>query len=104
MAPDGMGLTFRLQEGVPFHSTDAFTGPEFTSKDFVHTWMMYISPDAQVVGSGLFALWADGEDNFEIVDDHEVKMTLNVPIPVLAVWLGEISFLVQSKGLLRCRR
>ena len=97
MAPDGRGWTFRLQEGVPFHSTDTFVGPEFTSKDFVHTWMMYISPDAQVVGSGLFAGWADSEDNFEIVNDYEVKMTLNVPNPVLAVWLGKISFLVQSK-------
>ena len=97
MAPDGMGWTFRLQEGVPFHSTDTFQGPEFTSRDFVHSWMMYIAPDAQVVGSGLFALWADSEDNFEIVNDHEVRMTLNIPNPVLAVWLGEISFLVQSK-------
>ena len=97
MDPDGKGWTFRLQEGVPFHSTDTFQGPEFTSKDFVHSWMMYIAPDAQVVGSGLFALWADSEENFEIVNDYEVKMTLNVPNPVLAVWLGEISFLVQSK-------
>ena len=97
MAPDGKGWTFRLQEGVPFHSTDTFTGPQFTSKDFVHSWMKYVSPDAQVVGSGLFALWADSEDAFEIVNDYEVKMTLKVPNPVLAVWLGEISFLVQSK-------
>ncbi len=97
MAPDGMGWTFNLQEGVPFHSTDSFTGPVFTSKDFVHSWMKYVAPDAQVVGSGLFAIWANSEDNFEIVDDYQVKMTLNVPNPVLAVWLGEISFLVQSK-------
>ena len=33
MSPDARNWTFKLRENIPFHSTDSYTGTNFTAQD-----------------------------------------------------------------------
>ena len=88
MAPDAMSWTLNLREGVPFHSTDSYTGTDFTAKDFKLTLQTAGREDSLSAGSQWRNLGIQ-DKNFNIVNDHEVVWILDRLEPLGEGWLAE---------------
>ena len=88
MAPDAMSWTLNLREGVPFHSTDSYTGTDFTAKDFKLTLQTAGREDSLSAGSQWRNLGIE-DKNFDIVNDHEVVWILERLEPLGEGWLAE---------------
>ena len=88
MAPDAMSWTLNLREGIPFHSTDSYTGTDFTAKDFKFTLQTAGREDSLSAGSQWRNLGIE-DKNFDIVNDHEVVWILERLEPLGEGWLAE---------------
>ena len=88
MAPDAMSWTLNLREGIPFHSTDSYTGTDFTAKDFKFTLQTAGREDSLSAGSQWRNLGVE-DKNFDIVNDHEVVWILERLEPLGEGWLAE---------------
>ncbi len=88
MAPDAMSWTLNLREGIPFHSTDSYTGTNFTAKDFKLTLQTAGREDSLSAGSQWRNLGVQ-DHNFNIVNDHEVVWILDRLEPLGEGWLAE---------------
>ena len=88
MAPDAMSWTLNLREGIPFHSTDSYTGTDFGAKDFKLTLQTAGREDSLSAGSQWRNLGV-ADENFNIVNDHEVVWILDRLEPLGEGWLAE---------------
>jgi ABC-type transport system substrate-binding protein len=88
MAPDAMSWTLNLRQGIPFHSTDSYTGTDFTAKDFKFTLQTAGREDSLSAGSQWRNLGV-ADENFNIVNDHEVVWILERLEPLGEGWLSE---------------
>ena len=88
MAPDAMSWTLKLRSGIPFHSTDSYTGTNFTAKDFKLTLQTAGREDSLSAGSQWRNLGVQ-DQNFNIVNDHEVVWVLDRLEPLGEGWLAE---------------
>ena len=88
MSPDAMSWTLMLREGIPFHSTDGYTGTNFTAKDFKLTLQTAGREDSLSAGSQWRNLGVQ-DQNFDIVNDHEVVWILDRLEPLGEGWLAE---------------
>ena len=82
MAPDAKGWTFKLRKGIPFHSTDTWTGTEFTTKDIPLAIQTLTREDTLATASIWTNLGAQKLDNFEIISDYEFTWRLDRPEPL----------------------
>ena len=82
VAPGATAWTFKLREGIPFHSTDSWTGTEFTTKDIHGTIATHVREDTP----GTAAIWtnlgAEKLENIQIMDDHNFTWQLDKPEPL----------------------
>jgi peptide/nickel transport system substrate-binding protein len=78
VSPDGLTWTFKLREGVKFHS-----GKDFTSADVVYTFKRFFDP---ALGSGAKAVleFLDPE-GIKAVDKYTVSFTTKKPVVELPV-------------------
>lgn len=75
---DGLTWTFKLRQGVKFHS-----GKDFTAKDVVYTFQRLIDPKtASAAASTLAFLKPEG---IKAVDDHTVSFTTDKPVGILPI-------------------
>ena len=84
LTPDGMTWSAKLREGVPFHHT----GTEFTAKDVIHTVQVLARDDSLASAS----IWRDlgvAEENFDVINDHEIVWNLDKPEPLIDFWMAE---------------
>ena len=88
MSPDAQSWTLNLREGIPFHSTDSYTGTNFSAKDFKLTLQTAGREDSLSAGSQWRNLGIQ-DMNFEIVNDHEVIWHLDRVEPLGEGWLAE---------------
>ena len=88
MAPDAMSWTLNLREGIPFHSTDSYSGTNFTAQDFKLTLQTAGREDSLSAGSQWRNLGV-GDQNFDIVNDHEVVWVLERLEPLGEGWISE---------------
>jgi ABC-type transport system substrate-binding protein len=88
MAPDARSWTLNLRQGIPFHSTDSYTGTDFTAKDFKFTLQTAGREDSLSAGSQWRNLGV-ADENFNIVNDHEVVWILERLEPLGEGWLSE---------------
>ncbi|MDD5422185.1 MAG: peptide-binding protein [Candidatus Omnitrophica bacterium] len=78
ISADGLIIIFHLRKGVKWHD-----GAPFTAKDVEFTYKKLIDPNVKTPYSGDF----ERVKNFEILDDHTVKITHKEPFaPSLASW------------------
>jgi len=97
LTPDGKNWTFKLRQGIKFHSTPTYTGTELTAKDFVQTVKMLADKD-----KALFpAIWGGfgaADKNFEIKSDYEFTWKLDKVEAQLAEWVNRNQIAgIQSK-------
>ena len=88
LTPDGTTWSAKLRQGVPFHSTDSWTGTEFTAKDVVQTVQTLARDDSLASAS----IWRDlgvADSNFEILNDYEITWNLDKPEPLIDFWMAE---------------
>ncbi len=88
MEPDGTTWHFTLREGVPFHSTDSWTGGEFTAKDVVQTVQTLARDDSLASAS----IWRDlgvDDSNFVIHNDYQITWNADKPEPLMDFWVAE---------------
>ena len=88
MEPDGKTWHFTLREDIPFHSTDSWTGTEFTAKDVIETVKVLARDDSLASAS----IWRDigiADENFVIHNDYQISWTANKPEPLMDFWLAE---------------
>ncbi len=88
MSPDAKTWSFKLREGVFFHSTDTYEGTEFTAKDVVLT-IRTLSRDDALSTTGVWTRLGIDDDNFEIPNDNEFIWNMNVPQPQFNFWASE---------------
>ena len=88
MSPDARNWTFKLRENIPFHSTDSYTGTNFTAQDLKLTLQTAGREDSLSAGSQWRNLGVQ-DQNFEIVNDHEVIWHLERVEPLGEGWLAE---------------
>ena len=88
MAPDARSWTLKLRPDVPFHSTGDYTGTEFTAQDFKLTLQTAGREDSLSAGSQWRNLGVQ-DQNFDIVNDHEVVWRLDRLEPLGEGWLAE---------------
>ena len=69
---DATDWTLELQKGVPFHKGLG----EFTAKDAVHSYEMYVRQDAIAPWSSTMKGALGDSSNIEVVNDHEIIMHL----------------------------
>lgn len=81
VSPDGLTWTFKLREGVKFHS-----GKDFTSADVVYTFKRFFDPD---LGSGAKAVleFLDPE-GIKAVDKYTVSFTTKNPVVELPILIS----------------
>ena len=88
LTPDGTTWSAKLRQGIPFHSTDSWTGTEFTAKDVIQTVQTLARDDSLASAS----IWRDlgvADSNFEIANDHEITWNLDKPEPLIDFWMAE---------------
>ena len=88
MEPDGTTWHFTLREGVPFHSTDSWTGTEFTAKDVIQTVQTLARDDSLASAS----IWRDlgvDDSNFVVHNDYQITWNANKPEPLMDFWVAE---------------
>ena len=88
MSPDARSWTLKLRDNIPFHSTDSYTGTNFSAKDFKFTLQTAGREDSLSAGSQWRNLGIQ-DKNFEIVNDHEVIWHLDRVEPLGEGWLAE---------------
>lgn len=85
MEPGAKAWNFNLRQGIPFHSTDSWTGTEFTTADIPGTIETLVREDSP----GTAAVWtnrgAQKPENFEIHDDYSFTWKLDAAEPL---WEG----------------
>jgi len=89
MEPDGKTFTFQLKKGILFHSTDTWTGTEFTSKDVLPTVATLVREDAIATSSVWTTVGAQKPENLVIHDDYNFTWHLDVPEPLFLGRLDE---------------
>jgi dipeptide transport system substrate-binding protein len=88
MAPDGKQWTFNLREDVKFHSTDSYTGTEFTAKDVVST-IQTLGREDSLASAAIWQNMGIANDNFNVVNDHEIVWSMDKAEPLANFWLGD---------------
>ena len=80
-SPDNLTWTFKLRQGVKFHS-----GKDFTAKDVVYTFKRMLDP---ALGSGAKAVLEFLDpDGIKAVDDYTVTFTTKKPVVELPVLIS----------------
>ena len=87
VSDDGLVYTFKLRQGVKWHSTAGFTPTrDFNADDVVFTFMRQLDPNHPFnkVSGGTYEYFASMDmgnllKSIEKVDDHTVKFTLSAP-------------------------
>jgi peptide/nickel transport system substrate-binding protein len=88
---DGLTWTFKLRQGVKFHS-----GKDFTAKDVVYTFKRLIDPaTASAAASTLAFLKPEG---IKAVDDYTVTFTTDKPVGLLPVLITTKFTLIIPEG------
>ncbi len=82
VAPGARDWTFKLREGIPFHSTDTWTGGEFTTKDIEGSIATLVREDALSTTSIWTNLGAQKPEAFDIVDDYNFTWRLSKGEPL----------------------
>ncbi len=82
VAPGAKDWTFRLREGIPFHSTDTWTGGEFTTSDIEGSIATLVREDARSSASIWTNLGAHKPEAFDIVDDYNFTWRLSKGEPL----------------------
>ena len=88
MRPDGMSWTFKLREDIPFHSTDSWTGTEFTAKDVIQT-VQVLGRDDSLASSSIWKDLGLADNNFVVPNDYEITWNLDKPEPLMDFWMAE---------------
>jgi dipeptide transport system substrate-binding protein len=87
VSDDGLVYTFKLREGVKWHTTDGFTPTrDFNADDVVFTFMRQLDPNHPYnkISGGTYEYFVSMDMNnllksVEKVDDRTVKFTLSAP-------------------------
>ncbi len=87
VSDDATSWDFKLREGIPFHSTDSWTGTEFTVKDVVHS--IRTSAGETSYNPGRWNIYGVEDANFDIHDDYSFTYNMNQPEPLLLGFLSE---------------
>ena len=82
VAPGAKDWTFKLRQGVPFHSTDTWTGGEFTTKDIEGSIGTLVREDAIATASIWTNLGAHKPEAFDIQDDYNFTWRLSKGEPL----------------------
>ena len=82
VAPGAKDWTFKLREGIPYHSTDTWTGGEFTTKDIHGSIATLVREDAKSTASIWTNLGAQKPEAFDIVDDYNFTWRLSKGEPL----------------------
>ena len=82
VAPGAKDWTFKLREGIPFHSTDTWEGGEFTTKDIHGSIATLVREDARSTASIWTNLGAQKPEAFDIVDDYNFTWRLSKGEPL----------------------
>ena len=82
VAPGAKDWTFKLREGIPFHSTDAWEGGEFTTKDIEGSIATLVREDAIATASIWTNLGAHKPEAFDIQDDYNFTWRLSKGEPL----------------------
>ena len=77
VSPGAKDWTFKLREGIPFHSTDSFTGGEFTTKDIEGSIATLVREDSRSSASIWTNLGAQKPEAFDIADDYNFTWRLS---------------------------
>ena len=87
VSDDATSWDFKLREGIPLHSTDSWTGTEFTVKDVVHS--IRTSAGETSYNPGRWNIYGVEDANFDIHDDYSFTYNMNQPEPLLLGFLSE---------------
>jgi ABC-type transport system substrate-binding protein len=82
VAPGAKDWTFRLRQGVPFHSTDSWAGGEFTTKDIEGSIATLVREDALSTTSIWTNLGAQKPEALDIQDDYNFTWRLTKGEPL----------------------
>ena len=95
MRPDGLAWTVKFKEDVPFQAGWG----EFTAQDVVHAWVMATSEDSATSNARLLREAIEKEEDFEIVNDHELVFNFIQLQPDWPLTMSELEedFLITSK-------
>ncbi len=86
MSDDATSWSFNFKQGIPFHSTDSWTGPELTVHDAIFS--IRTSAGETSYNPGRWNIYGVDDANFDIHNDHSFTYNMNQPEPLL---LGHIS-------------
>ncbi len=93
VAPGATDWTFKLREGIPYHSTDTWTGGVFTTKDIQGSIALHVREDSLSTASIWTNLGAQKPEAFDIQDDYNFTWRLSKPEPLFegyasSGWVG----------------
>ncbi len=88
MEPDGRTWHFTLREDVPFHSTDTYTGTEFTAQDVIQT-VQTLGRDDSLASSSIWKDLGIAQENFVVTGDHQITWNADKPEPLMEFWMAE---------------
>ncbi len=86
MSEDATSWSFTLKQGIPFHSTDTWTGTELTVVDTIHS--IRTSAGETSYNPGRWNIYGVADSNFDVHDQYSFTYNMDVPEPLL---LGHIS-------------
>ena len=88
VSPGAKDWTFKLREGIPFHSTDSFTGGEFTTKDIEGSIATLVREDSISTSSIWTNLGAQKPEAFDIADDYNFTWRLSKGEPLFEFYFS----------------
>ena len=87
VSDDATSWDFTLRQGIPFHSTDSWTGTEFTVKDVLHS--IRTSAGESSYNPGRWNIYGVADANFDIHDDYSFTYNMDQAEPLLLGHLSE---------------
>ena len=87
VSDDATSWDFTLRQGIPFHSTDSWTGTEFTVKDVLHS--IRTSAGESSYNPGRWNIYGVADANFDIHNDYSFTYNMDQAEPLLLGHLSE---------------
>jgi peptide/nickel transport system substrate-binding protein len=88
MSPDGRTWTFKIKEGIPFHTVGDFSGVEVAAKDYIATFRS-VGRDDSLASYQIFKDMGLNDENFEVVSPNELVWKAAKLDVFLPFWLSE---------------